>query len=352
MTFEGAMSASSPFHIAVLAGGFSREADVSRRSAAMVMAHMDPNQYQAYLVHIERDRWWAVDPASGKRIAVDKETLGYTSPEGQAIQADLAFVMVHGTPGEDGLLQAHLDLCGIPHTTANARVMATTFHKGWTTALLRDVGIPVARSVECTLTETWNADRIDEVVAQLGLPCFVKPNESGSSIGISHVTERDELWPAIEEARETSTSTVLIEALLLGREFTCGVIPDGHGGVQALPVTEIISHNTFFDYAAKYDGESREVTPAALNDRDASALQKTALDVYHTLHLEGMARVDMMMEEGKAPHVIEINTVPGFSAQSIIPQQAEVKGIGKRELISLLIDDALLRTTKKGHSVE
>ena len=289
VTFEEAMSASSPLNIAVLAGGFSGEADVSRRSAAMVMAHMDPDRYLAYLVHIERDGWWAENRDGGERIPVDKDTLGYTSPGGQAIKADLAFVMVHGTPGEDGLLQAHLDLRGIPHTTANARVMATTFHKGWTTALLRDAGIPVAQSVECTPNETWNADRMDEVVAQLGLPCFVKPNESGSSIGISRVAERDELWPAIEGARETGTSTVLIEALLLGREFTCGVIPDGHGGVQALPVTEIISNNAFFDYAAKYDGESREVTPAELTQRDTLALQQTALDVYHALHLEGMA---------------------------------------------------------------
>ena len=352
MTFEEAMSASSPLNIAVLAGGFSGEADVSRRSAAMVMAHMDPDRFKAHLIHIERDGWWTEDAGSGERLPVDKDTLSYTSPEGQAMQADLAFVMVHGTPGEDGLLQAHLDLSGIPHTTANARVMATTFHKGWTTALLRDAGIPVARSVECTPNETWGADRINEVVAQLGLPCFVKPNESGSSIGISRVAGRDELWPAIEGARKTGTSTVLIEALLLGREFTCGVIPDGHGGVQALPVTEIISHNAFFDYAAKYDGESREVTPAALNEHDTLALQKTALDVYRALHLEGMARVDMLMEEGKSPHVIEINTVPGFSVQSIIPQQAAAKGIGKRDLISLLIDDAFFRATKKGHSVE
>ena len=337
------MGDSSLLRVAVLAGGHSGEADVSRRSAAMVMQHIDRSKFSPILVNIDKDRWWSAEDDA----EVSKEHL---STDGTPV--DVAFVMVHGTPGEDGLLQAHLDLCGIPHTTASTRVMATTFHKGWTTALLRDAGIPVARSVECTPNEAWNAERIDEVVAQLGLPCFVKPNESGSSIGISRVAERDELWPAIEGARETGTSTVLIEALLLGREFTCGVIPDGHGGVQALPVTEIISHNAFFDYAAKYDGESREVTPAALNERDTSALQKTALDVYHTLHLEGMARVDMMMEEGKAPHVIEINTVPGFSAQSIIPQQAEANGIGKRDLISLLIDDAVLRATKKGHSVE
>ena len=337
------MGASSPLHIAVLAGGFSGEADVSRRSAAMVMAHMDRERFHPYLVHIDRDGWWTQETDDSPRMAIDRQTLGFEGANGDKVVADLAFVMVHGTPGEDGLLQAHLDLCGIPHTTASARVMATTFHKGWTTALLRDAGLPVARSVECFPSEKWDEARVKEVVAELGLPCFVKPNESGSSIGISRVTEASELWPAIEEARTTGTSTVLVEALLAGREFTCGVIPNGHGGLQALPVTEIVSHNAFFDYAAKYDGQSHEITPAELDENATSALQETALAVYRTMHLRGMARVDMMMEKNAAPHVIEVNAVPGFSAQSIIPQQAAVVGIEKSALISRVIDAALDR---------
>ena len=330
-------------HIAVLAGGYSGEADVSRRSAAMVMAHMDRARFTPYLVHIDPDGWWVEPSDSGTRTPVDKDTLAYTNAEGATVRADLAFVMVHGTPGEDGLLQAHLDLCGIPHTTASARVMATTFHKGWTTALLRDAGIAVARSVECMPTETWDETRQSEVVATLGLPCFVKPNESGSSIGINRVTSQDQLWPAVLEARQTGTSTVLVEALLKGREFTCGIVPNGKGDIQALPITEIVSHNDFFDYAAKYDGESHEITPALLDDLDLAALQRQAKAVYQTLHLQGMARVDMMMEEGGEPHVIEINMVPGFSAQSIIPKQAEVAGMDKTALISRLVDDAFRR---------
>jgi D-alanine-D-alanine ligase len=337
------MGASSPLRIAVLAGGFSGEADVSRRSAAMVMAHMDRERFQPYLVNIDREGWWTQETDDSPRLAIDRQTLGFEAANGDKVVADLAFVMVHGTPGEDGLLQAHLDLCGIPHTTASARVMATTFHKGWTTALLRDAGLPVARSVECLPPETWDDSRVNEVVAELGLPCFVKPNESGSSIGISRVTEAGELWPAIEEARTTGTSTVLVEALLAGREFTCGVIPDGNGGLQALPVTEIVSHNAFFDYAAKYDGQSHEITPAELDEDNTAMLQRTAVKVYQTLHLEGMARVDMMMVEGEAAHTIEINTVPGFSAQSIIPQQAAAVGIDKTSLISRIIDDAWAR---------
>lgn len=337
------MGASSPLHIAVLAGGFSGEADVSRRSAAMVMAHMDRERFHPYLVNIDRDGWWTQEADDQPRVDVNRQTLGFERASGERVTADLAFVMVHGTPGEDGLLQAHLDLCGIPHTTASARVMATTFHKGWTTALLRDAGLPVAKSVECLPSETWGDMRVKEVVAELGLPCFVKPNESGSSIGISRVSDAHELWPAIEEARKTGTSTVLIEALLIGREFTCGVIPDGRGGLQALPVTEIVSHNAFFDYAAKYDGQSHEITPAELGDNDTALLQRTAVQVYQTLHLEGMARVDMMMAEGQAAYIIEVNTVPGFSAQSIIPQQAAAVGIDKASLISRIIDDALGR---------
>ncbi|MGB1385171.1 MAG: D-alanine--D-alanine ligase family protein [Flavobacteriales bacterium] len=337
------MGASSPLHIAVLAGGFSGEADVSRRSAAMVMAHIDRDRFHPYLVHIDRDGWWTQEGDDQARRIVDRQTLGFVASDGKNLTADLAFVMVHGTPGEDGLLQAHLDLCGIPHTTASPRVMATTFHKGWTTALLRDAGLPVARSVECLLSETWDETRVKEIVAELGLPCFVKPNESGSSIGISRVEEANELWPAIEAARSTGTSTVLVEALLAGREFTCGVVPNGLGGLQALPVTEIVSHNAFFDYAAKYDGQSHEITPAEIDENATLALQETALAVYRTMHLKGMARVDMMMEEGAAPHVIEINAVPGFSARSIIPQQAAVVGIDKTSLISRVIDDALAR---------
>ena len=337
------MGASTPLHIAVLAGGYSGEADVSRRSAAMVMAHMDRARFSPYLVPIDSDGWWVEHPESGKRTEVDKESLAYTHAEGTVVRADVAFVMVHGTPGEDGLLQAHLDLCGIPHTTASARVMATTFHKGWTTALLRDAGIAVARSVECVPSDVWDEAKQSAVIDDLGLPCFVKPNESGSSIGITRVASQDQLWPAVMEARETGTSTVLVEALLQGREFTCGIVPDGQGGVQALPVTEIVSHNEFFDFAAKYDGQSHEITPATLDDRDVEALQQQAKAVYRTLHLNGMARVDMMMEVGGEPHVIEVNTVPGFSAQSIIPQQAEVAGMDKTALISLLIDDALRR---------
>ncbi len=326
----------SLLRVAVLAGGFSGEANVSRRSAAMVMEYIDRDAYDPVLIHIDRERWWT--EVDGRVLEVNRDTLSIEDGK-----IDLAFVMVHGTPGEDGLLQAHLDFCGIPHTTASARVMATTFHKGWTTSLLRDAGMHVARSVECLPNEAWGDEDVQRTVDRVGLPCFVKPNESGSSIGVSKVSEAHELWGAVEAARETGTSTVLVESLLAGREFTCGVIPDGQGGLQALPITEIVSHNDFFDYAAKYDGQSHEITPADIDDASKEAMQRTAKEVYRVLHLQGMARVDMMMDVGQLPHVIEVNTVPGFSAQSIIPQQAACVGLDKTALISRIIEDALAR---------
>ena len=255
----------------------------------MVLEHIDRSRFTPYLVHIEREGWWAEDPDSGKRVEVQQNNLGCTLDGGQVVKADVAFIMVHGTPGEDGLLQAHLDLCGIPHTTANARVMATTFHKGWTTALLRDAGIAVAQSVECMPSETWDAARVDAVVGQLGLPCFVKPNESGSSIGISRVTSSDELWPAVVKARETGTSTVLVESLLRGGNSPAGSSPTDEEASRLARDRDCV-RQCVFDYAAKYNGQSREITPADLGPEDTGALQRLALRVYKTMHLEGMAR--------------------------------------------------------------
>jgi D-alanine-D-alanine ligase len=332
-----------PVRVAVLAGGYSGEAEVSRRSAAMVMNHMDRSRFAPVLVHIDPDGWWVERTTDGQRVRLSMTDNTYESCDGNRAGFDVAFVMVHGTPGEDGLLQAHLQLTGLPHTTAHARAMATTFHKGWTTALLRDAGVPVAPSMECLPRDQWGDAEWREVVQRLGLPCFVKPNESGSSIGVSKVKTLHNLWPAIEAARATGSSTVLIEGMLQGREFTCGVIPDGRGGLQALPVTEILTDNEFFDYAAKYEGQSREVTPADIDEASTKRVQETAVFVYRKLHMQGMARVDMMMEEGQAPHVIEVNAVPGFSEQSIIPQQAAVAGLDKTALISRILDDALGR---------
>ena len=332
----------TPRRVAVLAGGHSGEAEVSQKSAAMVLAHMDRALFAPVLVHIDLEGWWCERPSDGQRVAVEQNTFSFAMANGDTWSPELAFVMVHGTPGEDGILQRSLESAGIPHTTASSAVMALTFHKGQTTRALREAGIHVAASAEVAVGETWDAARQHEVLTELGLPVFVKPNEAGSSLGISKVNDVSALWPAVEAARAEDGGSVLVEANLNGREFTCGVIPDGAGGLQVLPVTEIVTENEFFDYAAKYEGQSHEITPAPLDERDTAHLQSTALRVYETLRLRGMARVDMMMVPGQPAHVIEINGVPGFSEASIVPQQAAAAGLDKRALVTRLLQAATL----------
>ena len=331
-----------PLRVAVLAGGYSGEASVSRKSAAMVLAHMDRVLYAPVLIHIDVEGWWCERPSDGMRVSVDQGTFSFANAKGETWAPELAFVIVHGTPGEDGILQRSLEAARIPHTTASSAIMALTFHKGQTTRALREAGLPVAASAELAPGETWDDQQQRDVLAQLGLPVFVKPNEAGSSLGISKVNDASALWPAVEAARAEDGGSVLVEANLNGREFTCGVIPDGAGGLQVLPVTEIVTENEFFDYAAKYEGQSQEITPAALNERDTVQLQSTALRVYNTLHLRGMARVDMMMVPSEVAYVIEVNGVPGFSEASIVPQQAAAVGLDKRALVTRLLQAATM----------
>jgi D-alanine-D-alanine ligase len=334
-------ASSYPMTLAVLAGGYSAEAAVSLRSAETVMAHIDRSRFQPYLVRIERGGWWAEGP-EGEVLPIDRRDFTATTPDGPLF-FDGVFIMVHGSPGEDGKLQGYFELLGIPFSTGGSRSMALTFHKGWTTAMLRNAGIPVARSVELFPHEPVDPAAL---TAQLGLPCFVKPNEAGSSIGVHRVDTPEALAPAIAAAFAAEPGTVLVEALLPGREFTVGVLPPAHPAAAPtpLPVTEIISFNAFFDYAAKYEGASREVTPAEIPEAWAAKMQALAGQIYRLLHCRGVIRVDMMVAPDGLPHVIEVNTVPGFSAASIIPQQAAAAGISTTDLITRILEATLLPT--------
>jgi D-alanine-D-alanine ligase len=319
--------------ILVFTGGYSGEAAISRKSAKMVMDHMDRSRFAPVLVHIDRSGWFT--DHDGTKTPTSMESLLADSNPYIGV-----FIMVHGTPGEDGKLQGLLETAGVPFTTGDSRAMALTFHKGRTTDALREAGIPVARARQLLPGDAWSTA---ELVEELGLPCFVKPNETGSSIGIEKVSRMDQMDAAISHAMDVGGAAgVIIESLLSGREFTTGVIPDENGEPMALPVTEIITHREFFDYAAKYDGESEEITPAEIPDTLRERLQLRAVEVYRATDMKGMARVDMMCEPEGEPHVIEINTVPGFSEASIIPKQAAAIGMSKTELISRIIDRTLL----------
>ncbi len=317
--------------LAVVCGGYSAEAAVSRKSAANVMEHLDRERYEPTLIHIDADGWWA--EVAGERRAVSREK--FTVPGLPPF--DGVFIIVHGTPGEDGRLQGYFELLGIPHTTGNARNMALTFHKGWTTGLLRAKGHPVAPSKEIPKGADVEGLDLELLLVGIDLPCFVKPNEAGSSVGVHRVDRVEELRAAIRAALAAESSSVLVEGFLDGREFTVGVLPDGAGGVMALPITEIISHNAFFDYAAKYEGASDEITPADLPAETTEQLQELAVAVYRDLDCAGMARVDMILMDG-IPRIIEINTVPGFSAASIVPQQGAAIGLSKQDILTRVVE--------------
>ncbi len=328
--------------VAVTCGGFSGEAEISRKSAAMVVKHMDRSRFMPTLVHIGVDGWFA-ESDSGERFPMDKGDFSFTDGAGQRHGFDAVFEMVHGTPGEDGRLSAYFELLGIPYTASPPRTLAIGHHKAWTTALLARLGHPVAKS-EIHHRDILNRleGEQDRMAEAIGLPCFVKACESGSSIGVTRVDAVDGFRAAFEAGFEASEA-VMVEAFLDGREFTCGVIPSEPGGSpRPLPVTEIISDNAFFDYAAKYEGKSREVTPADIDEAMTQCIQELSVQVYRDLDCHGMARVDFINHNG-IPHIVEVNTVPGFSEMSIIPQQAREVGMSPTELISLLVDDALMR---------
>jgi D-alanine-D-alanine ligase len=323
-----------PQALIVFTGGYSGEAVISLKSSAMVMAQIDRERFLPVLVHINPNGWSIENEATGEKIATNLETL-----KNDSRQFIGAFIMVHGTPGEDGKLQTLLDAVGMRYTTGSADCMALTFNKGRTNTLLSAQKIAVAHSVELAHSEPWDASYIAKSV---GMPCFVKPNETGSSIGISRAETVAELAGAIALARSVSTHGVLVESLLEGREFTVGVVPNEQGQPTVLPVTEITTDRLFFDYKAKYQGASQEITPAHIPIEQSQAIQDQALAVYRTTKCRGMARVDMIWTAPGVASVIEVNGVPGFSEVSIIPQQAEKSGFSKMKLISNIIDSTLL----------
>lgn len=320
-------------NIAVLTGGFSGEAVIAERSAAMVMNNIDRARFEPVLFRIEREQWTA--EIEGERVDINKDDFSICAPSGRHFHPDCVFVMIHGTPGEDGILQGYLDLIGLPYTTGGVLNLAVTFNKAMTTMTLREKGFKVAKSAVVIANERIDLHRM---VESLGLPCFVKPNRGGSSIGMSKVKTLEELQPAIDRALKED-SQVLIEQFMTGREITCGVIP-WKGELLALPPTEIITENDFFDFAAKYQGQSREITPAEIPNKTTEQIQTLTKQIYRALDCRGMIRIDYKLFKDE-PHIIEVNTVPGFSEASIVPQQAAAIGISKTEVISTLIDDAL-----------
>jgi D-alanine-D-alanine ligase len=322
--------------IAVLAGGYSHEAEISFKSAETVMKNLDLSKYEPVKITIIENRWEAI--LDGKQIPVDRNdfTVMYN---GNKISFDAVFVAIHGTPGEDGKLQGYLDMLHIPYTTSGVLASSITFHKFYCNNLIRAKGILCAEAVLITPHDAVNAD---EIVNKLGLPCFAKPADGGSSFGVTKIKTKEDVIPAVKKALDHGTGC-LIESFIEGTEVTCGIF-HLNGKTVTLPPTEIVSKNEFFDFDAKYKGMSEEITPARISSEMTAKIHAIITEVYHYLGLKGVARIDFIIQN-EQPYLIEVNTVPGLSDQSIIPQQARCYGMSLTELFTEMLEDAM--TEKK-----
>lgn len=319
--------------IGIIMGGYSSEYEISLKSGQVVYETLNPEKYDAYRLHIFKDNWVYVD-ANDQEHPIDKNDFSVTV-KGSKITFDCVFNAIHGSPGEDGFMQAYLQLLNIPHTSCGMYQAALTFNKRDCLSVLKPYGIKTAESYYLNLGDT-----IDEntIINKVGLPCFVKANKAGSSFGITKVYKQEDLKQAIEHAYKEDDE-IIIESFLDGTEVSVGVIKY-KGEVIVLPITEIVSDNDFFDYKAKYLGESQEITPARISDVDANNVRKVAKQVYEILKMEGFSRSEYIFKNGE-PHLLEVNTVPGLTKASILPQQAAAAGISLAELFENAIEEAL-----------
>ena len=325
--------------IAFVTGGYSSEAVISYKSAATIEKNLDTDRFNVYKIDI-RPEGWVYEYENGK-VQVDRDDFSILL-YGKKIWFDAVFIGIHGTPGEDGKLQGYFDLHNIPYTSCDAATSAITFNKRYTVAVAAFAGIHTAKSLHLFSDSRLSAD---EIAAQLSFPVFVKPNNGGSSIGMSKVAGTKELPAALDKAFLEDTQ-VLVEEFISGREFTVGVFRNLKG-ITVLPITEVITGNEFFDYEAKYQGKSKEVTPAEIPAAMEGEIKTAARKVFEIFNCRGMVRIDFIFnEEKQQPFLLEINTVPGQSEASIIPQQVRSMGLTLREFYSGLIEDALARKHK------
>lgn len=301
-------------NIAVVMGGYTDESVISLRSGQLILNHLDRSKYQVFGVHILPDGWDVV--IDGTKYPIDRSDFSFKK-DGEKVTFDAISNTIHGTPGEDGHMQAYWELLGIPYTGCNFYQSALTLNKRDTLSVLSKFGIPMAKSVYLTKGADISGEMLER---ELRLPFFVKPNQSGSSLGVSRVDSLDQLQKALDFAF-AEDSDILIESFLDGMEVSVGVF-HYHGKTTVLGITEIVSQNAFFDYEAKYLGKSEEITPARIDDATEARVREMAAKVYESLGMTGFSRADFIIMDG-VPHFIEINTNPGLSPQSIFPQQAK-----------------------------
>jgi D-alanine-D-alanine ligase len=320
-------------NIAIIMGGYSSEYKISLTSGNVVYETLDASKYNAYRIHIFKDKWVYVDEEDTE-FSIDKNDFSINVGAFKTT-FDCVFNAIHGSPGEDGFMQGYFELLGIPHTSCSMYQASITFNKRDLLSVLKPYGIKTAESYFLNL-----GDPIDEnaIIEKVDLPCFVKANKAGSSFGVSKVHKKEDLQKAIETAFNEDDE-IIIESFLDGTEVSVGVITY-KGETKVLPITEIVSENDFFDYEAKYLGKSQEITPARLTEAQEGKVIAEAKKVYEVLKMKGFSRSEFIFKDGE-PHLLEMNTIPGLTRESILPQQAAAANISLSDLFDNAIEEAL-----------
>lgn len=323
-------------NVAIIAGGDSSEIVISLKSAAGLSTFIDKEKYNLYIAVLTKQEWIVKLP-DGTDAPIDKNDFSFQEG-GQVKQFDFAYITIHGTPGEDGRLQGYFDMIGMPYSSCNALVSAITFNKYVCNNYLKNFGIRVADSIRLLKGQTADTD---EVVSRLGLPLFVKPNVGGSSFGTTKVKVADELQPAIAHAFAEGEE-VILEQFIEGTEVTSGCYKTKEKSVL-LPLTEVVTNNEFFDFDAKYNGQVDEITPARLSSGMTKKVQEETSKIYDLLGASGIIRIDYIIPADGEPFMLEVNTTPGMTETSFIPQQIRVAGLDIKEVMTEIIEDSLLK---------
>lgn len=318
--------------IAIVAGGDSSELPVSLRSAQGIYSFMDKEKYNLYIVEMQGLRW-EVQLPDGNKAPIDRNDFSFLL-NGEKINFDFAYITIHGTPGEDGKLQGYFDLLQIPYSSCNVLVSALTFNKFSCNQYLKGFGVKVSESV---MLREGQSITDDAVVEKIGLPCFIKPNLGGSSFGVTKVKAKEQIQPAIKKAFDEAKE-VIIEAFMQGTEITCGCYKTKNKE-QVFPITEVVTTNEFFDYDAKYNGQVDEITPARLSEDLTKRVQTLTSAIYDILGCSGIIRIDYIITKGDKINLLEINTTPGMTATSFIPQQVRAAGLDIKDVMTDIIEN-------------
>ena len=318
--------------IAIVAGGDSSELVVSLRSAQGIYSFIDKERYKLYIVEMEGKRWEVV-LSDGNKTPIDRNDFSFVEG-GKKKKFDFAYITIHGTPGENGILQGYFDLIGMPYSSCNVLASAITFNKFTCNQYLKGFGIRVSESM---ILRKGFEILDEEVINKVGLPCFIKPNAGGSSFGVTKVKTKEEIQPAIEKAFGESDE-VMFEAFMEGTEITCGCYKTKDKEV-VFPITEVVTSNEFFDYDAKYNGQVEEITPARIPEETAERVRLLTSAIYDILGCSGIIRIDYIITEGEKVNLLEINTTPGMTATSFIPQQVRAAGLDIKDVMTDIIED-------------